>query len=64
MQAQYVVDRKRWVFEDYVVYAQDRKLAELIHDRVKNETHARAMFGMTETPAGAGYWVRILRKDD
>lgn len=64
MEAQSVVDRKRWVFEDYVVYAADRNLAELIHDRVRNEAHVRAMFGMTETPVGAGYWVRILRKDD
>jgi hypothetical protein len=64
MEPQFAVDRKRWVFDDYVVYANDRCLAEEIHTRVRSESHVRALFGIAETPAGTGYWVRIVKRDD
>jgi hypothetical protein len=62
MEPGFAVGQLRWVFEDYVVYASDRDLAEQIHDRLRSEHGARDVFGMEELPAGTGYWVRIVSK--
>ena len=58
MEPAYAKPAVRWIFEDYVVYANSRRLAEQIRDHVRSHHGVRVVFGMEEMPTGTGYWVK------
>jgi hypothetical protein len=62
MEARFSVDRVRWVFDDYVVFADDRQMAEEIHDRLRSHVGVRRLFGVVELPIGTGYWMKIVKR--